>query len=251
MVHVCFAGDEYKKGVNLGVKFGGARLIGEWNRFAGVIEFDNGYGSSVAAVVSKYISPRLEMGLDVSYSTLKGKKTDPLNLSAQGIHAAFPFDASGNPQVTEPVEYHNKLLHPAFFVSYYLTSLAGEASVQPFVNAGYGYLSYNSRLMVSATKEMLFGKGIEGATVLSTGALRLGFGFNTRFSSKFYLKTSVDFVGVNYDFLDVVHNYDPQKNRLDLNGVFTEIRFGIFFTAKKAKYRRNTGKGRGQLPFAR
>jgi hypothetical protein len=63
----------------------------------------------------------------------------------------------------------------------------------------------------------------------------------------------------NYDFLDVVHNYDSTGNRLDLVGLYAEFKVGIFYTTgilagklkRKAKNKNSGSSGSDYLPFSR
>ena len=61
---------------------------------------------------------------------------------------------------------------------------------------------------------------------------------------------------VNYDFLDVVHNYDEEGNRLDLKGIYADVMVGIIllindsgrFDVVSKRKGRKTGN-RAYLPF--
>jgi hypothetical protein len=61
--------------------------------------------------------------------------------------------------------------------------------------------------------------------------------------------------------LDVVHNYAEDKSRLDINGLFSEIKIGIFYTIsgperkkekeKKTKSKKGSSSKSTYLPFSR
>ena len=75
--------------------------------------------------------------------------------------------------------------------------------------------------------------------------------------------TSVDFNVVKYDFLDVVHNYDDNGNRMNITGLYSEVKIGIFYNSSKSGSNsgspgkgktRKKGKGSNRynnLPFGR
>lgn len=231
--HFSLAQDDFESGFNFGLKVGGSKLLGEMTSgFSETInEFNNQFGIASGIEISKYLSPHIEIGMQFGYSVLNGNSDDPLLFSAQGFHAAFPPPPD---QVVDPVEYQNKLLGQNFFFRYYLGNVTNQSYFNPFISGGVGYLTYKSVFQYSDTKEIIFGKGNEEYTSLSTAVFFAGAGFKTKVSSQFYLLTSVDFNLVNYDFLDVVHNYDEQGDRTVLNGLYTEIKIGIFYTTKAA-----------------
>ncbi|MDO8952545.1 MAG: hypothetical protein Q7U86_07960 [Draconibacterium sp.] len=240
----------------MGIKIGGSRLIAEIpNGFSQIInEFDNKTGFASAFEISKFITPHWEIGTEIGYSNLNGITNTP-ELSAEGVQAGIPSD------ITNPVEYINKLFGQNFFFRYFFKPEGSESPLIPFIRAGGGYLNYNSKFKYTdaSDNDLLFGKGTEGYTKLSTPVFFLGTGFKTSLSSQFYLVTSIDFNMVNYDFLDVVHNYDNAGNRLELIGLYTEFKIGIFYTFSKSggennKKMKNKSGGSSKtehLPFSR
>ena len=243
-------------GINLGVKIGGSKLLGEITKdFSEVInEFDNKIGFASAIEISKYISKRWETGSEIGYSTLNGNTYSP-EFSVEGIQPGLPDE------INDPVEYKNRLLGFNFFFRYYFKAAGSKSAFIPFIRAGGGVLNYNSKFKYidAPDDDLLFGKGTKGLTKLSTPVFFIGTGIKSQLSSNFYLVTSIDFNMVNYDFLDVVHNYDNEENRMQLTGLFTEFKIGIFYNLNKTgKYqnkkkngKKGSSSGTNNLPFAR
>jgi hypothetical protein len=243
-------------GINVGAKIGGSKLLGEIPfGFSEIInEFDNKAGFAMAFEISKYISPRWEIGTEIGYSALTGNTFTP-DFSAEGLQAGIPAE------IIEPVEYKNKLFGQNFFFRYFFIPAASESAFIPFVLAGGGYLYYNSnfKYIDAPDDDLLFGKGTEGYTKLTTPVFFLGTGFKTPISSHFFLVTSIDFNMVTYDFLDVMHNYSNEGNRLEMIGLFTEFKVGIFYNINKSDSKKNNqsksknskSSSKSYLPFSR
>jgi hypothetical protein len=245
-----------ESGINLGLKVGGSKLLGEIPYdFSQIInEFENKTGLTSSFEISKYISPRWEIGADIGYSNLNGSTNTP-EFSAEG----FQIEMTRN--INDPVEYINELLTMDFFFRYFFKQTSAKSAYNPFIRFGGGLLSYFSKfnLINAPDDKLIFGKGKEGYTKLSTPVFFMGTGFKSTFSSNFYMVTSVDFNFANYDFLDVVHNYDSAGNRLDLLGLYAEFKVGIFYTTgvtgskskEKSKNKNSGSSGNGYLPFSR
>jgi hypothetical protein len=245
-----------ESGINLGVKVGGSKLLGEIPYdFSQIIhEFDNKTGFASSFEISKYISPRWEIGAEIGYSKLQGSTNTP-EFSAEGNHAGTPLE------INDPVEYSNKLSGANLFSRYFFKKYNTESVFIPFVCFGGGFLNYFSKFKYidSPDDELIFGKGKEGYTKLSTPVFFLGTGFKSSLSSKFHVITSIGFNFVNYDFLDVVHNYDSSGNRIDLLGLYAEFKAGIFYTIgvsggkskAKSKNKNSSSSGGSHLPFSR
>lgn len=261
VVFSAHAQNGFESGFNFGFQVGGSKLLGEMSSSTGTIkEFNNQFGTAFAFEVSKFISPHFEAGFNMGFSHLTGNINDPLELSAQGFHDAFPPPPN---RVSDPLEYSNKLLKPNLLLRFYVFDISNQKYFNPYLKVGMGYLTYRSDLKYIDTQEIIYGKGNENFANLSTGAFIFGTGFISNLSEHFYVNTSVDFNVVNYDFLDVVHNYDSEGNRLQLKGLFTELRIGIFYSTKSAsggsKSSGKRGKSKGKimpasnryLPFAR
>ncbi len=255
------AQNDFESGINIGIQVGSSKLLGEYNGLSeSVVEFNNANGISTSLEISKYFSPHLEGSFGLSFSHLSGNIDDPLTLSAQGYHDAFPLPPN---QIVDPLEYNNNLVKPNLFLRYYLLKVTKSSYFNPYLKLGAGYLNYRSELKDTETQEIIYGKGNENYANLSTGVVILGTGFRTNISNQFYVLTSFDLNFVNYDLLDVVHNYDETGNRLDLTGVFSEIRIGIFYSTKptsggkKREAKKSKSKGKNipssndYLPFAR
>ena len=238
------------KNLNVGVKIGGSKLTGEIPYdFSEVIkEFDNRIGLNTALEISKYIYPQWEIGFEIGYSALNGNNSNP-ELTAEGIQF-------GIPELTEPVEYINKLFGLNILFRYFFKPVNSASAFIPFVRAGVGLLNYNSEFnYIDATdNELLFGKGTEGYTKLTTPVFSLGSGFKTSLSSQFYMITSIDFNMVNYDFLDVIHNYDINANRIKIIGLYSEFKVGIFYNFNKSgmnRIKKGNSSDDNHLPFSR
>jgi hypothetical protein len=241
---------------NVGVKIGGSKLMGEIPYdFSEVIkEFDNKFGFNTALEISKYIYLRWEIGVEIGYSTLNGN-TDTPEFSAEGVNPFFPSE------ITESVEYKTILFAPNFFFRYFFKPASGESAFKPFIHAGGGLLNYNSKFnYINATdNELLFGKGTKGYTKLSTPVFFIGTGFKTSLTSQFYMITSIDFNMVNYDFLDVMHNYGKEGTRIDIIGLYSEFKIGFFYNfsesrrdkTKLFKYKNESSSKDNHLPFSR
>ncbi len=245
-----------ESGINLGVKVGGSKLLGEIPYdFSQIIhEFDNKTGVATSFEISKDISLRWEIGAEIGYSNLNGNTNSP-EFSAEGNHAGTPLE------INDPVEYSNKLFGANLLSRYYFNKNKTESVLIPFVCFGGGFLNYTSKFKYidAPDNELIFGKGEEGYTKLSTPVFFLGTGLKSSLSSKFHVIASIGFNFVNYDFLDVVHNYDSLGNRLGLSGLYSEFKAGIFYTigvsgskSKGKNINKLSGSpGRGYLPFSK
>ncbi len=145
-----------------------------------------------------------------------------------------------------------------YFFRYYFNQAYKKSNVNPFLKIGFEYLSYKSTFRYTENQEIIFGKGDENQANLSTGMFLIGAGCKTSLSKHFYLITSLDFNIVKYDFLDVVHNYDNEGNRVNVTGLYSALRIGIYYnTAKsdiivKSKKRKGMkSKDLNNLPFGR
>ena len=237
-----------KSGLNFGAKIGATGLMSEMPyTFSETInEFYNKAGFAYSLEVSKYLSPRWEIGFEWNFSNLKGTSLKP-DFSAEGVQEGIPAE------IAEPVKYNNQLSGPAILFRYYFKPVTKETYFNPFVRAGIGILHFHSVLNYIDSGEIIFGTDKYG-TNLNTPVFNLGTGFKTSISSGVYLVTSIDLNLVNYDLLDVMHNFDPKGNRLELMGLFAEFKVGIFFSLNQVK------KGKGgttrysiseYMPFAR
>ena len=245
--------------INVGVKLGGSKLLGEIpNDFSEIInEFENKTGFSTALEISKYMSQQWEIGTEIGYSNLNGNTSTP-EFSVEGLQPGIPSD------ITDPVEYNNKIFGPNFFFRYFFKPAFSESSFIPFIRVGGGYLNYNAQFKYidAPDDDLLFGKGTEGYNKLSTPVFFFGAGFKSTISTNFYLVSSVDFNMVNYDFLDVVHNYGDDGTRLEIVGLYAEFKVGIFYTFynpdniknsrnSKKKSKNGSSSANSYLPFSR
>lgn len=248
--------DFSNSGINIGAKIGISRLLTETDFSQSFSEFNNHSGLSADFEVSKYMTPRWEIGAELDFSNLNGENDNP-NFSANGWHAAFVTP------ITEPVEYTNKLNGLNFFFRYFIKPADTGSKFAPFVRAGIGYINYASEFKYKSPAEptnngIIFGKGVEDYLHLSTEVIKLGTGFKTSLSSQIYLLTNFDLNVVTYDFLDVVHNYDSEGNRLNLIGIYPEFKLGIFYSTKNLNFEKAKKRSRKKnhtsnkfLPFSR
>lgn len=241
-----------QSGINIGVKMGSARLITEYSENNSINEFSNRSGFAAGFEISKVLFPHIELGIELSNSVLNGKTDKTDHFSAIGFHAALREPLEG------PTEYINKLVGEKLFIRYYINEAFKKSKINPFVKVGFGYLSYKSTFQYIESQEIIFGKGEENQTNLSTGMLTTGTGFKTKLSKQAYFITSIDFNFVKYDFLDVVHNYDNEGKRKNVTGLYTVISAGIYFNSAKSeinssskKKKRNGSGDTDYLPFGR
>ncbi len=244
--------------LNVGAKIGFSKLYAETDFSQFSNEFYNHAGLAFDFEVSKYLTPHWEIGAEMERSVLNGENDRPY-FSANNIHQHHI------PAVTDPVEYQNKLTGQNLFFRYFIRPANQEYKFAPFLKAGIGYKVYKSELKYKEppsdpSKQLIFGKGSEGQTNLSTAVFISGLGFKTSINQQVYLLANFDLNMVHYDFLDVVHNYDrATKDRIDLYGIYTQFKVGIFYTLKGEPIEKKSNKeGRKKgstsapkyLPFA-
>lgn len=246
--------------LNVGAKVGFSKLLGETDFSHASNEFYNHPGMAFDFEISKYLTPHLEIGAEIERSVLNGENDQPY-FSANGIHVVH------KPPVTDPVEYQNKLTGQNVFLRFFIRPANQNYKFTPFIKAGIGYKNYKSELKYKvppidpAAKQLIFGKGSEGQANLSTALFISGLGFKTSLTQQVYLLANFDVNMVHYDFLDVVHNYERElpNSRLDLYGIYTQFKVGIFYTLKgepTEKKSKKEGRKKGStsapkyLPFA-
>ncbi len=244
-----------ESGINIGIKAGGAKLISEYSgSFESIKEFTNKPGFVSGIEISKVVFPHFELGAEFSYSTLNGETDKTDHFSAIGYHYKFMEPLKG------PTEYNNKLIGENLFLRYYFGEALNKTVLNPFIKVGFSYLYYKSTFKYVNSEEILFGKGSENQPDLSTGMFSVGTGFKTSLSDQVYLLTSIDFNMVKYDFLDVVHNYDNNGNRMNITGLYSELKIGIFYNSRNSgsissssgkRTKANRKAKYNNLPFAR
>ncbi len=250
---ICNAQNFSESGLNFGAEIGFSRLLGEIpGDFSGLInEFDNKTGFSGAFEISKYLSSRWEAGGNLELSNLNGNTYNPA-FSAEGIQPSIPAE------IIDPVEYKNKLWGFNLFFRYFFKPVDSGSKVIPFIKAGGGFIKYYSKFKYidASENDLIFGKGTEGYTKLSTPQFFFGTGFKTPLNQQLSIITSIDFNFVNYDFLDVMHNYKPDGSRQEVIGLYTAFRIGVFYNAFKMNNNQSTKRtgsssNESSLPFAR
>lgn len=255
VININYAQNFSQSGFNVGAKAGVSKLLGEipYGLTEIINEFDNKVGIASAIEISKYISPRWEIGSEIGYSILNGNTFSP-EFSSEGIQAGIPAE------INDPVEYSNKLFGQNIFFRFFFKPAGTKSAFNTFIRAGGGYLNYNSKFKYidALDEDILFGKGADGYTKLSTPLFFIGTGIKTSLASNFYLISSIDFNMVNYDFLDVMHNYSNDGIRLEMIGLYTEIKIGIFYKFGKSnsennnknRSRHNSKASNSYLPFS-
>ena len=245
----------FSNGLNVGIKGGTSILLAEvpTNFSHKINEFENKIGFAIDAELSKYLSNHWEIAIEFNYSVLNGETQNP-SFSAEGHHPVHIEP------ITEPVEYNNTLTGSRLFFRFYLTSLGNQnegVNIYPFISAGVGYLNYKSTFQYideipTGSDKIIFSKGYDNSASLTTINYSIGGGLKTTFSSKLYIISSINGNIVPYDFLDVVHNFDANGDRISILGLYTQFKIGIFysltpFTPGQGRSKKSTGPA--HLPF--
>lgn len=255
----------FTDGLHIGIKGGASKLLGESGEgISGLLnEFDNSFGAAYDFELSKYLGSHFEVGFESGASTLKGETYDP-QFSAEGFHGSM------SPSIDDPIAYENKLVAQKIFASYYLRDVKREGEklfLNVFARAGLGHLTYRGTIWYidPADGGVFFGKGTDDYSEwkMTTAVFYGGGGIKVSLSPKFSLAASAMFNFVRYDFLDVVHNYSPEGERLNSSGLYSEFKLGVFYNfggsggnSKKSKGKSGKKGGRGSkststhLPFA-
>lgn len=220
----------FTDGLHIGAKFGASQYLGEsGSEISGRLnEFENSFGTAYDLEISKYLNGHLELGIEIGSSTLKGNTDNP-DFSAEGFHYTM---VDG---IDDPVEYENQLLSQKAFLSYYLRDLGSEGDgvyINPFIRAGIGHLIYKARFKYQGAPddELIFGKGVNDHNPLTSAVFTFGGGFKASLTENISVMASVVFNQVRSDFLDVVYNYSSMGERLELNGMYSEFKLGLFYS---------------------
>lgn len=237
--------------MNYGVKFGTSSLLTEMptDFSGGINEFDNKAGITFDLEISKHISPKWELGVELVSSLLTGENQEPL-FSAEGAEEGFP-----NP-VFDPVEYQNRLFGPKIFFRYYFKfpdNKNKKVYLNPFVRFGAGFVEHKSYFKYIGDNDIISGKNSHTISArLSNMVYTIGGGVKTNLSPTFFLQFAFDLNIVSHDFLDVVHNYTPDGNRQDLFALYSELKVGIFYrNSEKERALRKRDALKEYLPFGR
>ncbi len=233
------------QGINLGGEVGFSRLITELPKdlSGGINEFDNIANIAFDLQLSKYLAPHWEVGIGFNNAILKGYAENP-DFSAEGITNTGLVSIG---ELDEPVEYKSRLLGQDIFFRYFFKRMDEQDhfNLNPFLKFGGGYINYMSELTLVNTGEIVPGTG-KYQVKLTTGSLKFGTGFKAYLTDRFNLIASLDFNLVDYDYLDVVHNYTESKEntesaeRLEVIGIYSEFKIGIYFNITQFE----AGKGR-------
>lgn len=250
-VTICLAQKDLLQGINLGGELGVSRLLTEMPKdLSGTInEFDNQSGLSYSIQLSKYVTPHWELGTGLNGATIRGYAENP-DLSAEGVYTPGIISIG---EIDEPLEYKNTLNGQDFFIRYFFKDVTSQDhfNFNPFLKLSGGYINYNSELIYSDSGEIVQGSQ-KNQLKLTTGLFKLGTGFKAWLSNRFQLITSLDFCFVDYDYLDVVHNYTEEGERQGVIGIYGEFKMGFYFNVTSFE----PGKGRSKkfsipeyLPF--
>ena len=250
--------NDYKKGIYLSSGIGISWLTAEipYNLSQGIREFSNRPGMSLNAGLSKYLNENIEIGARLSFSMLNGEAPGPSAFSATGIHSAMK-DLND-----EPIIYKNRLPGSNVFIRYYFLNNSKRTSnfhIAPFFGAGLGYISYVSELKYKNQNEdqIIFGKAVGRykKNNMSNAVYFLQPGVRASLSSRLEFFALLNINLVNYDFLDVVHNYRSDGNRLELFGLYSELIVGVSVKLEKSMVpfmKKSGNRGTNDyLPFSR
>ncbi|MCG6190402.1 hypothetical protein [Maribellus maritimus] len=222
--------------------------------FSGSVnEFDNQPGVGFGFELSKQFTKNWEAGVAFTLSTLNGEATSP-DFSATGFHASMqePF--------TEPIVYKSQLFAQKIYVQYNIVLRTHYNTTNPFIRAGFGYVPYRSQLRYRDNwhSGVIFGKGVEEYenNKMSTAVYTITPGIRTKISKQLELLAAINLNMVNYDFLDVVHNYSVEGERLQMIGVYADFMIGVSFLWNDSgrfdnitQKKHGKGKIRDFLPF--
>ncbi|WP_346857520.1 hypothetical protein [uncultured Draconibacterium sp.] len=202
--------------------------------------------------LSKLLFDHWELGTDFSITFLRGDTDNP-NFSAEGIHPSMLSP------VTEPVEYKNQLLGQKVFVGYYFKSIERYEypfKLEPFIRLGIGYDAFTSQFkyIEAPDNELIFGKntGKYKAAKLFSNNLFITMGIKSYTSNHLFFTTTFSLIYSDYDFLDVVHNYNADGTHANLRGIYSEIKLGIFYHSNElGKHKSRKGHySKEVLPFS-
>ncbi len=235
-------------------KGGISQLITEFSSTGPINEFNNQSGLTYGIELSKQFSRNWEAGAELLVSILRGK-TDAPDFSAIGRHPLMMAP------ITDPVIYRNMFTSNKIFLQYNLNSGGKNGRYLPFIRAGSGLLPYKSELRYKDNREdgLIFGKNVEefSKSKMSTAVYFAGTGIRAAISSHVELNAVVNVNLVNYDFLDVVHNYNTAGERRKITGIYSDFTIGLTFLLNNSgKYVKKQAKRNGKrqpanLPFYR
>ena len=241
-------------GLIFGINGGISKMMSEGNSLFSdrIKEFDQNAGSAFDLELSKLLFNHFELGTSVGISNIEGTLDNPIQSNdkyrIQGDY--FIRDLQG------PLEYSNRLISQKFFVGYYFRSfnnISQTLSPEPFLRAGLGYISYGVELF--ANDESTSGKGTDNYADLSMSSTLIftTVGVKSYISPNFFVNVTYSLNYTNYDYLDAVFNFDSNEERLGYNGMYSEIKVGLFYQfAGKEKRGGGAKNGSGpNLPFSR
>lgn len=228
-------------GINFGIKAGVSKMNTEiTSDFSQhLTEFDHKPGLALDLEFSKFLFKHFEVGTSINFNILKGS-TDSASFTAINTASNQLKDIDSG----SAVEYHNRLLGQRFFVGYYFRNferINRLHSLEPFLQAGLGYINYAFEVKHPDEEDAIFGKGTSSFAQnedvsLSTAIYFFTAGVKTYVSSNFFVTANYTINYVPHDFLDGVSNYQADGSRAGMNGLFSEFKIGFFF--------QTTGKGK-------
>lgn len=243
------SGNETSGGVRVTTKAGVSVLMTELYRdlSGSVNEFSNFPGPAFGMEMSMFVTPALEAGAGISFYTLNGRAEVP-DFTAIGHQYHMEEPPSG------AVQYNNRLWGPELFARYHF----GRKKLLPLsvhLEAGVGAITHHSALYYADRKEeeVLFGKGrgsFSGFKVTNM-LFTFGGGLNYQVSQLVGVNLSAGLNAVDYDLLDVVHNFDASGDRRRVIGLFSSLTTGLTFTIPgKKKYQPVNSIPGSHLPFS-
>ncbi len=241
-------------GVIFGIKAGTSKMLSEVSSdfSQSYKEFDQSAGLAIDLELSKLLFNHFEIGTSVDFTNLHGTLDDPSqSLNRYRIQGDYFLR-----DLEKPVEYKNRLVGQKFFVGYYFRSFSNiteTLSPEPFLRLGAGYISYGVELYQNGTS--VYGKGTEDYSdiPMSSTLFFATAGVKSYVSPHVFLNLTYTFNYTNYDYLDAVFNFNSAGERLGLNGIYSEIKIGLFYQSTgRGKRKGSAGSGLGpNLPFSR
>lgn len=241
-------------GILIAAKSGTSFMVTELHRdFSGTVnEFNNLPGPFAGIEISRFVTHSVEAGAGISYAFLKGRAAVP-GFSAAGYQHYLEESPDG------PVQYNNRIYGPLLFARFHFgRRLHMPRSLNLFLKAGAGVIFYESELFYSDRQhgEIIFGKRrgqFANSSVTNLSGL-VGGGLNYNLPGQVSINLAANMNMVGYDFLDVVHNFNPEGSRREVVGLFTDLTAGITIRLNKKQSTGPSGSCRfcinRHLPFS-
>jgi hypothetical protein len=220
-------------GIIIGANFGISKLTTETSSdfSENIAEFNKKNSACFDIELSKLMFNHFEIGTNLFFSKLKGDDYNTEELSA------FSIFQSTHPTITDatPLMYENKLFGQKLFLGYYFRSfskLTGLYNIEPFIRGGIGYSFSSPKLKyANSTGQWNDGKSYDlyNDKIKISPVYSLGGGVKAYLKSNLAINLSLTFNYTTTDYLDVVHNYNTDGTSANMNGIFSEFKFGILY----------------------